>query len=390
MTKLIDGNYKNSFKFTISLGVILSLAGCSTSPHGNLGENPFKNQEQVETFVDSETSGLKVLFFGHVAGESQPCGCGMNPKGGLDRRLAFVRRSQKTTPKGQAILKVNAGNSLFPSEVIHGAQQEKLKIKALEILKAHKLMGVDFQNVGFLDLSGLPFLKNAAQKSGIELISLNLVDPVTQKLLFSDQKRFSSEDFGEVVVVGLTAGLKRTSKEFLVLNPEETLLKFAATLEKKTKLIVLSDLGQEADLALAPKLQRPALIIGSRDPFSLEIPLPVGRSLVVRSQFQGQQWGELLIHGKDGWQDRWYGYSMGRSFSDLWEARKSSFQQIASGPASKERDEELDKLRSVQNDLEIYGHGDWKQANLFKHKLVDLTDGYLEKIELTEIVKKLK
>lgn len=366
------------------------MAGCSTSRHGNLGENPFKNQEQVENFVESETAGLKILFFGHVAGESQPCGCGMNPKGGLDRRLAFVRRSQKTSPKG-SFLKIDAGNSLFPSEVIHGAQQEKLKMKALEILKAHKLMGVDFQNVGFLDLSaGLPFLKNAAQKSGIELISLNLVDPISQKLLFSDQKRVSSENFGEVVVVGLTAGLKRPSKEFLVLNPEETLLKFESTLEKNTKLIVLSDLGQDADQALASKLQRAALIIGSRDPFSLEIPLPVGRSLIVRSQFQGQQWGELLVHGKDPWQNRWYGYSMGRSFSDLWEARKSSFQQIASGPASKERDEELDKLRGVQNDLEIYGHGDWKQANLFKHKLVDLTDSYLEKNELTEVVKKLK
>lgn len=372
----------------------LSLAVGCASGGGRLGNNPFDSHQDIQNHVQANPADLRILFFGHVAGETQPCGCGLNPKGGLDRRLNYVRQvlaEAKTSSTGLLVL--DAGNSLFPSEVLHKAQEKKLKNRAIDILKSHKLMGVNVQNAGFLDLSaGLEFFRSQAKSAGIEVVSLNLVDPITNAPLFLESKTFLFGSSEEVVVVGLTEGPKRPSSDFKVLDPETSLKSFLAKQKPNSKIIVLSDLGQDKDQALASQLNRPILFVASREASSLEIPLHVGKSLIVRSQFQGQQWGDLRMSGAAGrgWWPNWYGYILGASFRDLWNARAESYRQIEAQASGPDKENELQKIRETQKEIEIYAPKNWKQSNLYGHSLVDLTVQFSQKNELTELVYKNK
>ena len=66
---------------------------------------------------------VHILYSSNVNGELNPCGCAMNPKGGVDRRLNFVEAYQKKFP---AVV-LDAGNALFPAEKMDASQIEKMK-----------------------------------------------------------------------------------------------------------------------------------------------------------------------------------------------------------------------------------------------------------------------
>ncbi len=76
----------------------------------------------------------------------------------MDRRLNYIRQQRKLQNQGD-LLVVDAGNALFPAENIDRGQVVRQKDRATWILKAHALMGVAAQNVGYLDVAaGLDFL----------------------------------------------------------------------------------------------------------------------------------------------------------------------------------------------------------------------------------------
>jgi 2',3'-cyclic-nucleotide 2'-phosphodiesterase (5'-nucleotidase family) len=117
---------------------------------------------------------LVILSTTDVKGKTAPCGCHV-PKGGLSRRASFVDSLRQSY--GQVLL-VDAGG-FVPEE------QERQSATGF-ILSVMKALGTDAVNVGERDLRfGRAFLVDRAARSGLPIVSANLLDSATKRPLFS-------------------------------------------------------------------------------------------------------------------------------------------------------------------------------------------------------------
>jgi len=141
---------KSIFVWGFITGVIASCAHQSSTSGAGADwpkENPFKAAKDISVASQisaqklASTKAFRLGFSGNVNGELDPCGCAVNPKGGLDRRLNFVRKLNEDKNSNPLLL-VDAGNALFPSEKIHSSALEHQKSKARLILKGNQMMGV--------------------------------------------------------------------------------------------------------------------------------------------------------------------------------------------------------------------------------------------------------
>ena len=161
------------------------LGACASHADQFSAQNPFAASSTVKI---AEAQKLSLVFSNNVQGFVGPCGCAYNPKGGLDRRLEFLKT--KNYLHNSSAIVVDGGNALFPNLRLDEGQEKVLKEKAQVILQAHQLMGLSVANVGHLDLAaGLDFLRNSAPKD-YPFLSTNLRGPRGEKLF--DTKKSSS------------------------------------------------------------------------------------------------------------------------------------------------------------------------------------------------------
>jgi 2',3'-cyclic-nucleotide 2'-phosphodiesterase (5'-nucleotidase family) len=374
----------------------LFLVGCSSQgPRSETdrsveeGLNPFTKfvDDSFENPLAKGDKRLLFLFSGHTMGEIDICGCSMNPKGGIDRRLNFVRnlRLQKSIP----VMIFDSGNALFATENILRSQQKKAEDKASLILKGYKTMAVGAVNVGTLDLSlGVAKLKELASKNDVKFISTNLVDEKNQ-YLFETEHLTPYEDF-QILVLGVSLGSELTEKKGIrVLDPIPTVLKRVEKLPPKTIVLVLSDMGQTKDEELAQQSPVPLMIVGSRETYSLEIPIHVNRSIVMRPHFQGQQWSQFEVEWKSNGQN-WYNFEASKLFHSSWEVRQKSYEEIAS--QKNLTDDQKNDLRFIENakkEMLNYLPGDLKKSTFYSFENHSLTEEYSKPNEFTPMIKKL-
>ena len=108
---------------------------------------------------------LVILSTTDVKGKTNPCGCHI-PKGGLARRATLADSIRSTF--GQVLLVDNGG--FFPEDDAH-------REAAPFLMDEMKTLGTDAVNVGERDLRfGRSYLEQNARRSGIPLVSANLMD----------------------------------------------------------------------------------------------------------------------------------------------------------------------------------------------------------------------
>ncbi|MBX7116014.1 MAG: 5'-nucleotidase [Myxococcaceae bacterium] len=119
--------------------------------------------------VKAADKPLSVVITGDNGGEVAPCGCQMNPTGGLAKRKTVLQ-----SWVGQPLLVVDAGNALFRSA---GGADAKAQARAQFIAQTMAKLGTVAMAVGHRDLSaGAAFLKASAEKAKLKLLSANLRD----------------------------------------------------------------------------------------------------------------------------------------------------------------------------------------------------------------------
>jgi 2',3'-cyclic-nucleotide 2'-phosphodiesterase (5'-nucleotidase family) len=379
---------------SVNFGLLATLMACA---HGGSGggwpkSNPFEGSRSisVDQQLKDEVAALKplrILFSGNVNGETEPCGCAVNPKGGLDRRLNYV---QSLSSKPMPTVMVDAGNAWFAHERIDASNLERFKAKAEFLMRSQRLMGLEVHNVGRLDLSaGLDWLKASSQKAGLKLTSLSLLDAKTKKPIFDDRVVMTVGQV-EVVVIGLSAGretVTRSNSTWYFRDDSEAALREAlATVSAQQFVIVLSDLGLARDRELAKTLRRPVLIVGSRDLSSFEIPEQVGQALIVQGQYQGQQWGRIDLAQRSQSQG-WYNVLQGKAFAEEWPSRVAARQAIVNKAPSESRTSELANLDLAYKDLARFAPKDVKSKTAFEYWLVNMTPEWSAPNELTKQMK---
>jgi hypothetical protein len=153
-------------------------------------------------------------------------------------------------------------------------------------------------------------------------------------------------------------------------------------------MIVLSDLGTYRDQEIARQLSRPALFIGARDLSNLEVPLQSHRSVIVQPQLQGAQWGIVDLAWKPDARG-WYNAAIGHRFSERWDSLKAEHEKIAAWPEQKERNVELERINQAFKEMQAYAPGSLDDKIIYDYRLIDMTEEYAGKNELSETVKRL-
>lgn len=216
--------------------------------------------------------------------------------GGLARRVAMVERARS---KGSEVLVVDSGDLFFEKK--EGVDQERARTKAEILAKAYRKMGVVAVNVGDLDLlQGLEFLKKLSQE-GLPLISANLVDAASGKLLFPpcQLKQVGSLKVAFVGLLGPEMSpqvQKAVAGKVAISDPWEAARKAMEELKGKADLlIVLSDMGTARNQRLARETQGVHFILGGHDGRFASSPQLEGSTWLFQSYSKGMYLGSLKL-----------------------------------------------------------------------------------------------
>ena len=385
----------NIFKHLVLVTGLMALVGSGISGCATKGawpsNNPFKNADSVSLGdgISSGAKGLRLIVSSNVNGEFDPCGCAVNPKGGLDRRLNYLRDQATNKPAGFASLILDSGNSMFANEKLDKGLAAKQKKTALAVWSAQRTMGIQLQNVGRLDLAaGLDFVR-ALEGQDTLLISSNWVDKAG-KTLFPTERVFKLENGLTLHVLGLSAGPAAPRDDGIkVKDPLATLTEKMSSIGADEQIIVLSDLGQAKDKEIAAALDRSVIFVGSRDLGGLYIPEGSGKSLQVQSTFQGQTWAVLDAAIKPG-ANGWYNIGHGIVLKTFWDEKRKEHAELLKQNDSPERKRELEISNESRTQIMKYAPGDLKTKSVFEYKLEEMTVALAKKNELTPVMDALR
>ncbi|MDP7115406.1 MAG: hypothetical protein QGH45_25755 [Myxococcota bacterium] len=238
--------------------------------------------------------GLTVLFSGDVRGSYEGCDCQNQPLGGLAQRAFLV--GQRRQP-GSPALVVDAGNLLFRTPKGLGDDAEAWRrTGAILLTDAYSLLGVDAVNVGPNDLAtGLEYLQRLARRASFPLLSTNLVDPVTDRPVFTSVLHLNRA--GErAAVIGLLPG-EMSGRGFRTLDPIATARDAvaAARAQGAERIIVLSALGQDDERLLARKVKGIDLIVGAGDRSRTDPALQVKTTVIAHVGSRGKYLGQATL-----------------------------------------------------------------------------------------------
>lgn len=238
-----------------------------------------------------------LIYSNDVLGEVEPCGCRVDPMGGVIRRSGLLRtlESEKKGP----FLQVDSGNFLFETKDFPESLVKVRKIQAEALIKAHEKMGLEVTVPGDKDFAlGIDTYRSLLGKSKIKVIAANLLSdgkPLFPGSLVFEKKTTEGKTL-RIGVIGLV-GEEIGYPSPLTVEPRITALaREKAALEGKTDLIVvLSHSGMEADLELAKKMKGVAIVIGAHSQSFTQEPVIENGIPLVQASYRGQYLGVVPL-----------------------------------------------------------------------------------------------
>ncbi|MBS1963012.1 MAG: hypothetical protein JST04_12405 [Bdellovibrionales bacterium] len=238
-----------------------------------------------------------ILYSNDVLGEVEPCGCRVDPMGGVVRRSG-LEKTLETEKKGP-FLQVDSGNFLFESKDFPESLLDSRKMQARALVKAHEKMGLDVTVPGDKDFAlGAKVYDELLAKSKIKVLAANLVSggkhPYPGSAIF--EKKDANGKTVRIGVIGLVGEGIEYPAEFTVEPRIPAFEREKAALAGKTDLlVVLSHSGMEPDLELAKKISGVALIVGAHTQSFTQEPVVENGIPIVQSSYRGQYVGVVPV-----------------------------------------------------------------------------------------------
>jgi len=165
----------------------------------------------VSTMVLSQDVATLVVT-GSVHGQLDPCGWPKKPLGGLSRKYTAINYLRSI---GKDPIILDAGDLLFTKPDFNDSIRDSEIYRGMMMLEGIERIGCDAINVGQFELAaGLDVLKELSSKSSIPFLSANLLDPISQDLIFNP---YTFIDKGGIKfgIIGLTDLISDTVKNVL-------------------------------------------------------------------------------------------------------------------------------------------------------------------------------
>ncbi len=206
-----------------------------------------------------------------------------------------------------ASLIVNSGNLLFKTETLPPDGLEAAKISADGIMQATRKMGGTLAGIGTRDLAaGITFLQQYQKPPAFTWISLNIVDPATQKPLFTPLLLQQAGGL-KVAVLGITdhTALLNQSGNFQVVNWRESLQAVLDELQHKADFILLlSNYSLAENQEIARSCNAIDLILQSGHVIGNMTPILINQTLISQTETRGKYLGVMDVewngHGRWG------------------------------------------------------------------------------------------
>jgi len=250
------------------------LAGCASQPPR----------------VAPKQAVFTILHQSNRQGTLEPCGCEVNPFGGIDREKNAVEQFKN---EGNALFYVDAGNTFFATERKGSASHYVAKAKNL--VGMLNVAGLDVLSPGPIDYeTGIDSLRDISKKAQFPFVSTNVVD-ASGKTIFAPYALIEKKGL-IIAFVSATPPSSGTSG-YTVQAIETSLPKTIKEVRTKSDVVVLlSQMGINQNETLAKTLDVD-IIVGA-DPsrssdtaFSLEH----GKTLLVDTASYGYRLGKLDV-----------------------------------------------------------------------------------------------
>jgi 2',3'-cyclic-nucleotide 2'-phosphodiesterase (5'-nucleotidase family) len=247
--------------------------------------------------VLTRAEATSILYSNDVLGEVEPCGCRVDPMGGILRRAGLLKRLEEE--KKGPFLQVDSGNFLFESKDFPESLLQSRKLQARALVKAHEKMGLEATIPGDKDFAlGIDTYIELLGKSKIKVLAANLLS--NGKPLFPGSAVFEKKGpDGKTIRIGVIGlvGETITYPSPLTVTPRVAAFeREKAALEGKVDLIVvLSHSGMEPDLDFAKKVKGVALIVGAHTQSFTQDPVVENGIPIVQSSYRNQYIGVVPV-----------------------------------------------------------------------------------------------
>lgn len=265
-----------------------AVASCDNKPEAPAVEPVGKLEEAPPTF-------LTLAFTGNINGIIDPCGCVKKQLGGLARRASVIEGLRE---KSDNVLYVDYGNWLFPVGPVPEVEREQRIEKARLQVEAANQMQLAAFSPGPADFAaGTATLKELLKKAAFPVVSANLVDPASRKLLFP---AYTVAEIG-----GLRLGITGVSEpvstipqltgEAQALDPVPALREVLTELAPKVhRVLVLARPGGETRFEISA-LEGVDFVIGAPGDVGIGDAQAANLALVASVSDRGQRVGSISV-----------------------------------------------------------------------------------------------
>ena len=216
--------------------------------------------------------------------------------GGLSRKAYQIQSLRKQ--HRQALLFLDSGALFFATPRLPGGLDGQQKNTAMVIARAMKKMGCQGVGIGPQDLAGgITLLKEIQHDTALPLLSLNLVDKTTKKLIFPPSVSRSVANM-QITIVGLTDQSSPVGPEadYAILPWQQLLADYIAGIESSSDMIILlSSYPNAVNQEIARTIPAISLILESGHCPANQSPRRTGNALICHTGPRGKQLGMMKI-----------------------------------------------------------------------------------------------
>ncbi len=268
-----------------------------SSGHSQVDPQESNIQQFVKQQVKSQLVNLKFIHINDFHGYSDEYRVAHEDgiTGGMSRVAAEIKKLRIENPEGSI--------TLDGGDIYEGGMYTKFSQGEI-ISKFHKHMVFDAAVIGNHDMSwGLESYAKIARESGHDFLGANVIDNSPEKHLdFLKPYKIIERQGVKIGILGLTTFMTAVGtpgKRIVdIERPEITAEKYIKEMKEQHNVdmvVVLSHLGNAADVELAEHVKGIDIIVGAHCHTAIKEPMKAGNTLIVEAGHDGEYVGNLDI-----------------------------------------------------------------------------------------------